>query len=75
MDVVALVVRSRDGRGTTIKRTPSVRGTELKVTLVKQEKKPLGLQLAEMKRDSYHHAVFIRNIAPGSPADLCQGLM
>ena len=75
--VVTLTVRSGNGklpRGTTIKRSPSVRGTEFEVTLVKEANKPLGLQLTDLKKDAHHVAVFVKKIAPNSPADRCTEL-
>ena len=43
----------------------------MKVDVVKLEWQPLGLQLAEMNHDTYQYAIFIKNIAPGSPAANC----
>ena len=65
-EVITLVVRS--GHCRQIKRSSSVRGTELDITIDKLPRQPLGLQLAEVRKDSNQFAVFIKNIAAGSVA-------
>ena len=65
-EVITLVVRS--GHYRPIKRSTSVRGTELDVVIDKLPRQPLGLQLAEVRKDTDQYAVFIKNIATGSVA-------
>ena len=65
-EVITLVVRS--GHYRQVKRSSSVRGTELEIIINKLPRQALGLQLAEVRKDSNQFAVFIKNIAAGSVA-------
>lgn len=76
--VVTLTVRTGNGRltqGNPIKRD-SLEGSrsEVEVTLIKKAGKPLGLQLADVKRHDHQSAVVVRKIAPNSPASDCSDL-
>lgn len=51
-----------------VKRSSSVRGTELELVLNKLPQQPLGLQLAEVvEADKW--GVFVKRMAPGSVAE------
>ena len=75
--VVTLTIQTGNGKlhqGNTIKRGSLGSGLEIEVMLIKKMGKPLGLQLADVKRDDHQNAVVVRKIAPNSPASDCTDL-
>ncbi len=62
--MITIVVRS----SAHVKRSSSVRGTELEVVLNKLPRQPLGVQLTELV-DKDKCAVLVKKMAPGSVAE------